>query len=213
VSSSQVNATAPAQPAGTVNVTLTTPAGTSAVTGGDEYTYSDLPLVQGLSVNHGPVAGGTHVTIDGTNFSGATAVNFGTTAATSFTVTSSIEVKAVSPAHTAGAVHITVTTPAGTSIINGNDIFSFGATGGVIDASAAGGTMHGGTLLRIYGSQLGGARKVFFGHTAAARLIHVSGHEIDVISPPHLPGTVNLHAYTAAGAAIPGTARYTFRKR
>jgi len=122
-------------------------------------------------------------------------------------------VHAVSPAHSSGPVHITVTTPAGTSVISGNDIFSFGAAAaGVIGASAAGGTMHGGTLLRIYGTKLGSARKVLFGHTTAARLIHVSRHEIDVISPPHLPGTVDLRAYTTAGTAIPGAARYTFRK-
>jgi hypothetical protein len=82
----------------------------------------------------------------------------------------------------------------------------------VIGASASGGTMHGGTLLRIYGTQLRSARKVLFGDTAAARLIHVSGHEIDVISPPHLPGPVDVRGYTAAGTAVPGAARYTFRK-
>ena len=213
VSSTQVNATAPAHSAGTVNVTLTTPAGTSAVTGTDEYTYTDLPVVQALSVYSGPAAGGTAVDVYGTNLSGATAVDFGTTPAASFTVVSSGEVDTVSPAHPAGAVHITVTTPAGTSVISGNDIYSFGAAAaGVIGTSRAGGPMHGGTLLRIYGTKLGGVRKVLFGHTAAARLIHVSRHEVDVISPPHLPGPVDLHAYTTAGTAIPGAAPYTFRK-
>ncbi len=213
VSASQVNVTAPAQSAGIVNVTLTTPAGTSAVNGGDEYTYTDLPVVQSLSVYSGPAAGGTAVAVYGSNLSGATAVDYGTTAAAKLTVASSGEVDTVSPAHSAGAVHITVTTPAGTSVISGNDIFSFGAAAaGVIGASRAGGTMHGGTLLRIYGTKLGSARKVLFGGTTAARLIHVSRHEIDVISPPHLPGTVDLRAYTTAGTAIPSTARYTFRK-
>ncbi len=44
------------------------------------------PTVTGLSPNSGPLAGGTSVTIFGTNLAGATGVRFGTTAATSFTV-------------------------------------------------------------------------------------------------------------------------------
>ncbi len=40
------------------------------------------PTVTGLSPTSGPEAGGTLVTISGTSFTGATAVDFGTTAAT-----------------------------------------------------------------------------------------------------------------------------------
>ena len=53
------------------------------------YTYFVPATVTGLSPASGPTAGGTPVTITGTNFSGATAVKFGATAATLFTVSSS----------------------------------------------------------------------------------------------------------------------------
>ena len=49
------------------------------------------------------------------DLTGTSAVEFGSTAATSFTVVSDTEVKAVSPAEAAGTVSVTVTTPAGTS--------------------------------------------------------------------------------------------------
>ena len=56
------------------------------------------------------------MTIYGTNFTGATAVQFGAVNATSYTVDSPGVITAVSPAGTAGTlVDITVTTPGGTS--------------------------------------------------------------------------------------------------
>ncbi len=66
----------------------------------------------GISPNHGPQAGGTTVVIAGTLLTGATAVKFGTTNATSFTVESATKITATSPAGT-GTVDVTVTTPAG----------------------------------------------------------------------------------------------------
>ena len=54
------------------------------------------------------------MTITGTNFTGATVVKFGTTIATSFTVTSSTTIKAKTKAHAAATVAIKITTPGGT---------------------------------------------------------------------------------------------------
>ena len=53
--------------------------------------------------------------ITGTNLFGATAVDFGASGTTSFTVNSATSITAVSPAGSAGTVDITVTTPIGTS--------------------------------------------------------------------------------------------------
>ena len=55
------------------------------------------------------------MTVTGTNLTGTSSVEFGSSAATSFTVVSNTEVKAVSPAEGAGTVSVTVSTPAGTS--------------------------------------------------------------------------------------------------
>ena len=74
-----------------------------------------VPAVTTLSPTSGPVAGGTSVTITGTGFTGATAVKFGSTAATSFTVNSATAITAKAPAGTGGMVKVTVTTPYGTS--------------------------------------------------------------------------------------------------
>jgi len=74
------------------------------------------PTVTSVSPISGPIAGGTSVTITGTNFTGATAVTFGGTNATTFTVTNSTTITATSPAKIAGgAVIVAVTTPGGTA--------------------------------------------------------------------------------------------------
>ncbi|MDR3468888.1 MAG: IPT/TIG domain-containing protein [Xanthobacteraceae bacterium] len=118
-----ITATAPPG-SGTVNVTVTTIGGTSAVSTPDQFTYSGVPTVTLVTPNAGPIAGGTRVTITGTNFTGATAVKFGATSATSFSVNSATSITAVSPAGS-GAVDVRVTTPGGTSATSLADMFSY----------------------------------------------------------------------------------------
>ena len=88
------------------------------------YTHGP-PTVTAVSTNTGPTGGGTSVTITGMNFTSATAVKFGSTNATSYTVNSSIQITATSPSGSAGAVDITVTSAAGTSATSGSDQFTY----------------------------------------------------------------------------------------
>lgn len=126
-----IKATSPAHASGVVDVTVITPGGTSPVVTAGEFTYVDkilgplIPVVTGVLPEYGQTAGGTKVTITGSGFTGATVVNFGTVPAISFTITSDTEIKATSPASTAGIVDLTVTTPEGTSAIVAADQFTY----------------------------------------------------------------------------------------
>ncbi|MFI5828722.1 PxKF domain-containing protein [Streptomyces sp. NPDC051578] len=74
------------------------------------------PAIAALSPDHGPLAGGTTVTLTGSHFTGATAVTFGGLPATSFTVDSDTQITATAPAaSTVATADVTATTPAGTS--------------------------------------------------------------------------------------------------
>lgn len=84
------------------------------------------PTISALSVT--TAATGDKVTITGTNFTNATSVTFGGTAAASFTVTSATSIDAVVGAGASGEV--AVTTPAGTGKYAG---FNFLAAGSRID--------------------------------------------------------------------------------
>jgi hypothetical protein len=127
VSDTQITAVAPAGTAGTVDVTVTTAAGASQTVTADQYTYiQPAPAITAVSPDNGPIAGGTAVTITGTDFDGTTAVSFGATPATSFTVVSPTQITAVSPAASdVGAVDVTVTTAAGTSTTGAADQYTY----------------------------------------------------------------------------------------
>jgi hypothetical protein len=123
-SATSITATSPAG-TGIVDVTVTTAGGTSPTSSADQFTFSlPVPTVTSVSPNVGPAGGGTSVTVTGTNFIGTTAVKFGTTAASSFTVNSATSITATSPPGT-GTVDLTVTTPGGTSATGSGDQFSY----------------------------------------------------------------------------------------
>jgi len=75
-----------------------------------------IPTVTNVSPFVGSTAGGTSITITGTDFTGATAVRFGPNSALSFIVNSNTSITAVSPPGVIGNVSVFVTTPDGTSI-------------------------------------------------------------------------------------------------
>ncbi len=157
-SGTQLTATVPAASAsGTVDVTATTPGGTSATSPADNYKYLYTPpSVSSISPSAGPVAGGTSVTISGNAFTGATGVSFGSTAAASFTVNSDGSITAVSPAGTPGSrVDVTVTGPGGTSNTVSADQFTYGPQ--VTNVAPATGSTNGGTTVNITGSGFTGA--------------------------------------------------------
>ncbi|WP_330351378.1 IPT/TIG domain-containing protein [Streptomyces sp. NBC_00582] len=108
LSDSRIEVTTPATPAGKHPVTVTTRGGTATA----DYTAVDPPTVTGISPTTGPTTGHALVTITGTNLTTATSVTFGDTPA-HYTAASDTQLDAITPAHEAGPVAVTVTTPAG----------------------------------------------------------------------------------------------------
>lgn len=86
------------------------------------------PAIASIAPNFGPIAGGTTVVVTGTNLASASAVKFGATPATSFTVESDTQITAIAPPSTAtGTVDVTATTIAGTSPLTRGDQFTYQA--------------------------------------------------------------------------------------
>ena len=103
---------------------LTNSAGTSSVASRARYTYTNGPIVTGVSPKTGPPAGGTAVTITGQQLTSAAKVDFGSTPATAFNVDSATSITATAPAGT-GIVDVTVTNAQGTSVTSSQDRFSY----------------------------------------------------------------------------------------
>jgi IPT/TIG domain/FG-GAP repeat len=171
--------------------------GSTAVIGGPGYNHSfgaawmfsyiapgPAPAVKKLSAKKGAAAGGTEVTITGTNFVGVTAVKFGTTAATSFAVNSETSIIATSPAGTTGTVEVTVTTPNGESGSTSKDHFKYGIpTVTAVNPSA--GSKAGGTQVVVTGSgfALGADTSFRFGRGIGAAVNCGSTTECTMIAP------------------------------
>ncbi|MBI3784502.1 MAG: IPT/TIG domain-containing protein [Deltaproteobacteria bacterium] len=120
-----ITAVSPAASAGTVDVTVTTPGGTSSASATDQFTFVAAPAVSGLSPDGGTVDGGTLVAISGRSFIEVSAVNFGDTPA-GFTVNDDSSITAVSPAAEAvDTVHVTVVTVGGMSATTAADEFTY----------------------------------------------------------------------------------------
>ena len=142
-----------------MNVTVATAGGTSPDSAADEFSYSLAPVVSGVSPAVGSVLGGTTVTISGTGFTGATAVDFGTVAASSFQINSSTQITATSEAGMVGLFDITVRTPQGTSLASPADQFSYEPVPTVTGVSPASGSGLGGTTVTITGTGFIAARR------------------------------------------------------
>jgi alpha-tubulin suppressor-like RCC1 family protein len=152
-----------------------------------------LPAVTEVSPTIGPTAGGTTVTISGANFGGATAVTFGSTAASGFTVNSANSITATSPAEIAGTVDVTVTTPAGLSPKHASDHYTFEGPPTVTKLAPTSGPVAGGTTVVISGTEFSGASAVSFGSTPAAKFTINSNTSITATAPvPSAAGKVNV---------------------
>jgi len=194
-SSTQITATSPAG-FGTVDVTVTNAAGTSTTSSADQFTYAP-PAVTGVAPNQGGTAGGTSVTITGTGFNGASAVDFGTAAASAVSVNSDTQITATSPAGS-GVVDVTVTTPDGISAIVANDQFTY--VPAVFSVLPAFGPAAGGTPVTITGIGFTAATAVTFGTTAATSFTVNTDTQITAISPAG-GGVVDITVTTPGGTS------------
>ena len=161
----------------------------------------DVPAVSSIISNLGPTAGGTPVTITGTNLSYVTAVYFGATAASNITVNSDTQIVVTSPAGTVGTVDVTVTTADGVSAILSADQFRYVAAPVVFGIDNLSGSVWGNTLVNIYGSNLADATTaVFFGTTPAVAFSVISQGQILALSPAGA-GTADVTVVTAGGSS------------
>jgi hypothetical protein len=198
-SETSITAVSPAG-TGTVNVTVTTAGGTSKEVPADQFNYIPPPTVTEVSPKQGPTSGGTTVTIKGSNLSGATSVQFGSSPA-SVEAVSETSITAVAPAGTAGVADVRVTTPGGTSAIVPADQFSYVPPPTVMEVSPKEGPTTGGTTVTITGTNLGSASAVNFGTTKAASFMINPERTIITAVSPAGTGTVNVTVTTAGGTS------------
>ncbi|MFM7053088.1 MAG: IPT/TIG domain-containing protein, partial [Planctomycetota bacterium] len=199
VSATTVTAVTPAGTAGAKTVSLTTPGGTANLTNG--FTYGLGPTISSVSPNVGPTAGGTAITITGTNLTGTSSVTVGGNPATSVSVVSATTVTAVTPAGTAGAANVSLTTPYGSTTATGAFTYQLYGTPTISSVLPSGGPLAGGTAITITGTNLTGASSVTIGGVAATSVSVVSATTVTAVTPAGTAGAKTVSVTTPGGTA------------
>jgi len=194
---------------GSVRILVHSPGGRSLWVESPRYRYLTepvplpVPVVTAVSPVSGPTAGGTEVTITGTDLDGATQVTFGDTPAAAFASLSSTTITAITPPGD-GTVPVRVTTPAGTSAATPSGEFTYvdvPPPPAITAVSPNSGPSGGGTEVTITGTDLDGATQVTFGDTPATGFESLSSTTLTAVTPPGDPGTVPVRVTTPAGTS------------
>ncbi len=182
------------------------------------YTQSlpEAPVVTGVAPPAGRGAGGEPVTITGGNLGEATAVEFGSTPATSFTIDSASSIIAIAPAGGAGTVDVTVVNAGGTSDVSAADRYTYVAPGhgpAITDVLPHRGPAAGGASVTITGTSFEGVTAVDFGSVGAASYVVESPTSITAVAPASTTGLVEVVVMTPNGeSGISSKDRYRFER-
>jgi hypothetical protein len=147
----------------------------------------------------GSPGGGTTVLMTGTGFTGASAVSFGSTPATSYTIEGDDLIAAVAPAGT-GQVAVNVTRAGGVKESVGTYAYA-----GVSSLDTTSGSAAGGTTVTIHGSGFTNVSGVIFGVVPAQSFQVVSPTEVQATSPVGV-GTVQVQVVQDRSVTAASTA-------
>jgi YVTN family beta-propeller protein len=207
---STVYVTTPSGPASVYAIN----AGTGAVTAFNDGSVASgiatlpLPQVTGVSPNGDGTAGGNQVTVTGTGFTGASAVDFGGVTAPAYTVNSPTSITATVPPGTAGNVDVTVAGVAGTSLTGTSNLYAYqiapDITGvGSIDVPATGG------YATVTGTGLNGPVTVTFGSGSTKSFFNSSATSLTVAAPAGKDdSTLTLTVTNSVGTSNTAAFRY-----
>ena len=232
VSEGELAVVPPAREAGTVDVTVTSEAGTSAKSAADHYTYG--PVVESVTPQTGAVGGQTKIVITGKGLEGVSTVEFPVVgspcagfnpepaSAEAVTQLSATEVEAVTPetglcstlkeSPVPGPADVTVGGSLGQSAISTSDRFSFGPAVERLEPNE--GPTAGGTLIKITGRGFvpnATEDEVKVGGTKASEVHYVSSEELEAKTPAHAAASAPVRVTTPAGTSpTTESARYFF---
>ena len=176
---------------------------TLVVTGGA------TPTLTQITPPAGSTAGGTTVTLTGTNLTGATAVSFGGTAASAFTVNNATTITATTPVHAAGAVNVVATTSNGTATLTNGYTYALPApTAGAVSATVAANSSANPITLSLGG---GAATSVTVSSAASHGTATASGTSITYTPTAGYsgPDSFTYSATNASGTSSPGMVSIT----
>ena len=160
----------------------------------------------------GPATGGTQITINGTNFATSGTIRVGGTQATGITRVSSTQLRATTPAGTAGARDV--------QVINGNGssatlagAFTYTATPTtptLTSVSPTSGPTSGGTTITLTGSNFVSGATVRVAGVAATNVVFSSATQITARTPAGTAGARDVQITNPNGQSATRTGAFTY---
>ena len=204
-----ISGTTPSGTAGAVNVVVQNPDGQSSA--GARFTYSgasDVTIATIAPVS-GPVAGGTPITITGTNFQANANVTVGGSPCANVAWTDATTLTCTTPAGAAGVVDVVVTNPDGTSA-TATGIYTFGATAApAISLAPTSGPTAGGTSVTLTGPGFAVGTTVMIGGNPCANVTVGTG-TLTCVIPAGGAGAVDVVVTNPGAPAITLPGGFTY---
>ncbi|HEX7418468.1 MAG TPA: IPT/TIG domain-containing protein, partial [Thermoanaerobaculia bacterium] len=204
-SATSINAMSPVHAAGDVTLTVTNPDGQTASSGSFTYT-TPAPSVVSVSPSSGSNAGGTGITITGSNFVSPTAT-IGGLPATISAVTATTIFASTPPGPfdfaTTASRDVTVTNQDGRSATLTNGFTYTLSSPPITGMSPNGASPSGGNSVTITGTGFssGAAMSVTFGGVAGTNLVVTSPTSLTVTAPAHAVGAVDVVVKVGSASA------------
>jgi len=171
-----------------------------------QYTYPP-PTITGVNPNTGILAGGTSITITGSNFITGATVSVGGAPATNVVVASATSITAKTPNGAAGLKDVVVTTAGGTATLSNAFTYTDTILATISLVSPQYGPVAGSTSITITGTSLTGTTSVTVGGNAATSIsVNGAGTLLTALTPTGTAGlkdiivTTPINAVTSTGA-------------
>lgn len=188
---------------GRVDVFVSSAEGVGRLEAGYEYLGEALPTstarVTGVSPAHGPLAGGTMITVDGSGFAPGAAVRVGAAQATEVVVVSTSVIHARTPAGAPGAATVRILQSGAVAALE--DAFVYDSPPAVWVVDPPQGAIAGNTRVTVrgHGFPVGSAVDVRFAGRLASQVAIVDERTITCLTPP---GVVGLAAVEVSGGGV-----------
>jgi hypothetical protein len=209
VSPNRIVVKAPAQPIGTVSLTVLNPSGKGLQLPSAFRYQTTAPTITSVSPVSGPAAGGTEVTVVGTGFESGVSVSVSGVAGTVLSVApTSLKVRL--PAHAPGAVGLTVTNVDSQSAVKANAFTYVDSGPAITHVLPEYGSESGGTQVTVVGSGFSASAVVEFAGVPAT-VVSRSAGVLTVLTPAHAAGPVVVEVDNGGGVTATRSDGYTYQ--
>lgn len=187
-----ISARTPAGTQGPAEVTVTNVDGTSGTRSPGFYYQGPAPTITSISPTRGPMAGGTVVTISGTNFVAGATVTFDGLTQAGVTVVDANTITLTTVAGAQGPANVVVTNADLTRATSTNGYIFEGPAPTVTGISPTSGALAGGTAVTITGTEFVAGAVVTFDGVAASGVTVVDPGTITATTPAGTQGPADV---------------------